>query len=319
MRGMLQSGVEHLPAGRNAFHSSGAGVRLTPRQTEVLQLLGAGLSTRDIAERLTVSTRTIGEHCAGLRERFNLATTEQLRTHARLSAADDSDGGLPGIPHPTTILLRRQSRFLPHAALKISGRLGVRCRAAPCDLRFLRDVADYMLDFDAAPGRRPDSLDDVLAQQGGTLGAKQALIAALAHECGLNEVRLTIACGEVAVSRVPGLEALFGDRLTNTLPLAVCYLRVRNRRLQISDFGSGSQMTEPPNSETDVDPFGLAERRVSLYREFAADWCRVFEWAPQDFARLRAFALRTAPSPAIYEDLLGYTLDRRFEPELAGQ
>ena len=318
MRGMLQTGVEHLPAGRNAFRSNGTGAHFTPRQTEVLQLLGAGLSTRDIAERLTVSTRTIGEHCAELRERLTRATTGQLRSHARFAYVHGFDGGSTAVSRPTATLLRRQSRFLPHAALNFAGRLGSGCHAAPCNLRFLRDVADYMIGFDAAPGGRPDCLDDVLAQQGGTLGAKQALLAALAQECARDEVQLTVACGELTVTSAPGLENLFIEHPTRTLPLAVCYLRFRNRRLQICNFGSGSQMAAPPDSETTVDPVDLAGRRLSLYREFAADWCRVFDLSPQEFARLRAHALRTSPTPAVYEDLMGHALDPNFQPTLAG-
>lgn len=318
MREVLQSRVEHLAAGCNAFRSNGTGARLTPRQTEVVQLLGAGLSTRDIAERLTVSTRTISEHCAELCERLNLATTGQLRSHARFAYVHGYDGGSTPVSRPTAPLLRRQSRFLPHAALNITGRLGSACRAAPCNLRFLRDVADYMLGFDAAPGGRPDCLDDVLAQQGGTLGAKQALLAALAQECARDEVQLIVACGELTVTSAPGLEPLFIEHPTRTLPLAICYVRCRNRRLQICDFDSGSQMTAPPDSETTVDPVDLAGRRLSLYREFAADWCRAFDLAPQEFARLRAHALRTAPTPAVYEDLMGHALDPNFQPTLAG-
>ena len=317
MREMLQSGVEHLPAARNAFRSSGAGARLTPRQTEVYQLLGAGLLTSDIAERLTVSTRAVNEHCAVLRERLNLATIGQLRSHSRLAYVHGYDSSSTAVPRPTRTLLRRQSRFLPHAALNFSGRLSSGCRAAPCNLRFLRDVADYMLGFDAAPGGRPDCPDDVLAQQGGTLGAKQALLAALAHECARDEVQLTIACGELTVTSAPGLETLFLEHPTRTLPLAICYLRCRNRRLQICDFGNGSQMTAPPDSESTVDPADLAKRRLSLYREFAADWCRAFDLAPPEFARLRAHALRTAPTPAVFEDLMGHALGPNFQPTLA--
>ena len=318
MRGMLQSGVEHLPAGRIAFRSNGTGTRLTPRQIEVLQLLGAGLSTRDISERLTVSTRTISEHCAELRERLNLATTGQLRSCALSAYVHAYDGGSTAVSRPTPTLLRRQSRYLPHVALNFTGRLGSVCRAAPCNLRFLREVADYMLGFDAAPGGRPDCLDDVLAQQGGTLGAKQALLAALAQESARDEVRLTVACGELTITGTPGLETLFIENPTRTLPLAICYLSCRNRRLQICDFGSGSQMTAPPDSETTVNPVNLAGRRLSLYRDFAADWCRVFDLAPQEFAQLRAHALRTAPTPAVYEDLMGHALDPNFQPTLAG-
>lgn len=303
-------------AGRRAVRADHNSTALTPRQQEVLRLLGTGLSSREIAEHLSVSWRTIAEHCLELRERLDIATTTQLRVHARLVATGEGDGVLAAGTTASGNLLRRQSRYLPHAALNVHGVYGVQCRTVPYDLRFLRDAADYVIDLATIPGERPDNVEDVFRQQGGTLGAKQALIAALAHECGQREIQLTVACGELAVSSAPGLEELFLHRDTVTLPLAICCLRYRRQRLQLSDTGSGSHMMAPPHSETVVNPATLVEHRESLYREFAADWCRVFDWRPEEFARLRAHVLQGAPTAAVCEDLLGYVLGLDFQPTL---
>jgi RNA polymerase sigma factor (sigma-70 family) len=45
---------------------------LTPRQKEILQLLAEGLSTREIAERLGVSVKTIEAHRSNLMERLEI-------------------------------------------------------------------------------------------------------------------------------------------------------------------------------------------------------------------------------------------------------
>ena len=45
---------------------------LTPRQKEVLQLIAEGCSTRDIAERLDVSIKTIETHRAHLMDRLDI-------------------------------------------------------------------------------------------------------------------------------------------------------------------------------------------------------------------------------------------------------
>jgi DNA-binding NarL/FixJ family response regulator len=45
---------------------------LTPRQKEVLQLMAEGHSTRDIAERLVVSIKTVEAHRANLMDRLEI-------------------------------------------------------------------------------------------------------------------------------------------------------------------------------------------------------------------------------------------------------
>ena len=53
-------------------------VRLTPRQTEVLQLLGQGASTEDIASMLHLSKETVRNHVRHV--------LRELEAHSRLEA-----------------------------------------------------------------------------------------------------------------------------------------------------------------------------------------------------------------------------------------
>jgi PAS domain S-box-containing protein len=55
-----------------------ASVRLTPRQNEVLQLLGQGASTEDIASMLHLSKETVRNHVRNI--------LRELRSHSRLEA-----------------------------------------------------------------------------------------------------------------------------------------------------------------------------------------------------------------------------------------
>ncbi len=52
--------------------------RLTDRERQVLDLIGRGASTRDIAGRLRVSIRTIESHCAHIKEKLDLKNARDL-------------------------------------------------------------------------------------------------------------------------------------------------------------------------------------------------------------------------------------------------
>jgi DNA-binding NarL/FixJ family response regulator len=52
--------------------------RLSDRELEVLMLLGRGLSSKDIAERLHLSQKTVDSHRTHLKEKLNLAGAPEL-------------------------------------------------------------------------------------------------------------------------------------------------------------------------------------------------------------------------------------------------
>jgi DNA-binding NarL/FixJ family response regulator len=51
--------------------------QLTPREREVLRLVGEGLSAREIAERLCVSPKTVGSHCENIFRKLGVRTRAQ--------------------------------------------------------------------------------------------------------------------------------------------------------------------------------------------------------------------------------------------------
>ncbi len=55
---------------------------LSDRELEVFQLLGRGYSTRQIAEELHVSIKTIQAFCARIKEKLGLATATELMREA---------------------------------------------------------------------------------------------------------------------------------------------------------------------------------------------------------------------------------------------
>lgn len=63
--------------------------RLTPREQQVMRLLAEGLSTKEIAEKLFISPKTVENHRANLMSKLDLhSTMELVRYAARLGLID---------------------------------------------------------------------------------------------------------------------------------------------------------------------------------------------------------------------------------------
>lgn len=61
--------------------------QLTPREQEVLQLIGTGLTNRDIAQQLFISEGTVKTHVTHLLNRLNLRNRSQLAIYAHSASA----------------------------------------------------------------------------------------------------------------------------------------------------------------------------------------------------------------------------------------
>jgi DNA-binding NarL/FixJ family response regulator len=55
---------------------------LTDRELEVFELIGGGISTREIADRLELSMKTVDAHRRHMREKLNLRSTSELMRYA---------------------------------------------------------------------------------------------------------------------------------------------------------------------------------------------------------------------------------------------
>jgi hypothetical protein len=211
--------------------------------------------------------------------------------------------------------LRHETRLLPNVSLDPRGRYGAACRAR-FDGRTLREAAEYVCECDTGPGQAPDDLHALLTGHTGTIGAKQALLAALAKEAGRDDVELVVACCEM---ELPEMAPLRGGPIVNrprTLPLAVCWLRHRGRRLQMVEPRHASLHTANLVTDVTVSPEQLASERTRLYKTFAADWCRALETPAGEFARLRAWQLGKSAGTSVFEDLMGYSLPASYVPAL---
>jgi DNA-binding NarL/FixJ family response regulator len=61
---------------------------LTDREMEVFRLIGAGISTREISQRLDLSMKTVDAHRRHMREKLNLRSTSELIRYATRWVSD---------------------------------------------------------------------------------------------------------------------------------------------------------------------------------------------------------------------------------------
>ena len=69
-------------AGRRPRGSNSPIEKLSDREFEIFQLIGHGKSTRDIAEQLNLSSKTVDVHRANIKEKLQLKDTTALVRHA---------------------------------------------------------------------------------------------------------------------------------------------------------------------------------------------------------------------------------------------
>jgi DNA-binding NarL/FixJ family response regulator len=87
---------------RIAFHNEGGGkspiASLSDRELEVLDLVGHGLATRDIARKLHISVKTVESHRLNLRVKLGLAHASELIRFAVQWMEEQKGSGVPSGP-----------------------------------------------------------------------------------------------------------------------------------------------------------------------------------------------------------------------------
>ncbi len=66
---------------------------LTDRELEVFEMIGRGLATRDIADGLHLSVKTVDTHRENIKRKLNLSSATELYRHAFLWTQQESAGG----------------------------------------------------------------------------------------------------------------------------------------------------------------------------------------------------------------------------------
>jgi len=75
-------GILETLSGQAETQGKSIAEKLTDRELEVFQLIGKGISTKEIAEQLNLSVKTIGTYRERIKEKLNLRHTTELVRHA---------------------------------------------------------------------------------------------------------------------------------------------------------------------------------------------------------------------------------------------
>src|SRR5438093_2304989 len=138
-----------------------AGTRLTAREREIANLLGLGLTNKEIAVRLGISQRTADTHVQNMLNKLGASNRAQI---VALSSAQVTSQGAAAPTHlPTPTPLRRPRSFGRIAALATGGLITVLLLSADGQARPLATGADGELADPYAEGDVNTSIWDVAA------------------------------------------------------------------------------------------------------------------------------------------------------------
>jgi hypothetical protein len=135
------------------------------------------------------------------------------------------------------------------------------------------ELAEFVRGLPYGRVTNPFDCLSVLTEGRGTCSAKHRLLAAVAHECGHPEVRLTIGIYEMCEENTPGVGTVLRDASLNSIPEAHCYLTVHGERFDYTGLPSGAAS---PFSflieEHFVGPGDLPQLKEQYHRKALAAW-----------------------------------------------
>jgi DNA-binding NarL/FixJ family response regulator len=78
----MSARILEIFSGRHSMQERLPVEKLSDREFEIFELLGDGLSTQQIAERLHLSMKTMDAHRAKIKEKLKLKTTNEVISYA---------------------------------------------------------------------------------------------------------------------------------------------------------------------------------------------------------------------------------------------
>ena len=89
--GLTKELLTKIAQGGSPARTAAPEQRLTPREQQILRLIGIGRANREIAVELGMSTKTVETHRRHIKVKLGLASSTELVRYAITNAAGQSD------------------------------------------------------------------------------------------------------------------------------------------------------------------------------------------------------------------------------------
>ena len=139
--------------------------------------------------------------------------------------------------------------------------------------RRFAEVAEVVRALPYGRVRDTEELLAVLDEQKGTCSSKHRLLAALAHECGYTDVKLTLGLYEMSEKNTPGVGGVLEAAGIEAIPEAHCYLTYQGRRFDFTGLVPGyASPFDTLIEERTVSPSEVTSVKTAFHRDALAKW-----------------------------------------------
>lgn len=136
-----------------------------------------------------------------------------------------------------------------------------------------RDAAEYVWELPYGRNRDRSDLLAVLLEGRGTCSTKHALLASLAQEQVLSDVRLWLGIYEMDGLNTPGIGKVLRRAGLGCIPEAHCYLRTPANRVDLTHPpGSERAPIESFLREADIQPEQIGSFKEAFHKAFLQEW-----------------------------------------------
>jgi hypothetical protein len=150
-------------------------------------------------------------------------------------------------------------------------------------------------------GRPADRHDPaaVLKEGKGTCSSKHRFLAALAHECGRDDIDLVIGLYEMSAANTPGVAKILADEKLESLPEAHCYLMRSGERFDFTGLAvAGASPFDALIEERTVSPSELNAVKTAYHRRAIEAWARQRGIDPERAWKIRECCIEALAFPS---------------------
>jgi hypothetical protein len=168
--------------------------------------------------------------------------------------------------------------LLPERPLRPGGEITAQFLAL--GLTDFRRAAVYLHQLPYGRNARREDGRGVLQEGRGTCSTKHSMLASLAEEQNIGEVALTLGLYDMSECNTPGVGAVLAQYDLPYMPEAHCYLRYRDRRVDITRSGQAPRKPIAQlRHETPIAPGQIGSYKTAWHQRLIQEWVATSEIA----------------------------------------